>query len=153
PPDAIVAELSFLDSREPNRIFLNLAKEGDRDFRLMLDTGASDTVLTPQYARNLGVTVRRVRGRPNERRTRFGRPLQFWIDTQTSDQISRTGFEYGLLGGVFLGEYVLDLDFPARKVRFIDPDRWRVPESVSAPDEAVLPARIVGNRVFVDVGI
>jgi aspartyl protease len=151
PADAIVAELPFLESREPNRIFLNLAKDGDRDFRLLLDTGASDTVLTPQYARDLGVTVRRVRDRPNERDTRLGRPLQFWIDTQSSDQISRTGFEYGLLGGVFLGEYVLDLDFPARKVRFIDPDRWQVPSSVTAPDEAVLPARIVGNRVFVNV--
>lgn len=153
PPDAILAETPFLDSQELNRIFVNLAPIGDRELRLMLDTGASDSVLTPKYARELGVTVRRVRDRPNERPTRLGRNLQFWIDTESSESASRTGWEYGLLGGTFLGEYVLDLDFANRRVRFIDADKWQVPKSVDAPNEAVLPLRVVGNRPFVDVSV
>jgi hypothetical protein len=153
PPEAIIADLPFLESPERNRIFVNLAPEGDRAFRLLLDTGASDSVLTPRYARDLGVTVRRVRDRPNERPTVLGRALQFWVDTESSEFASRTGWEYGLLGGTFLAEYVIDLDFAARRVRFIDADKWQVPKSVDAPNEAVLPLRVVGNRPFVNVEI
>jgi predicted aspartyl protease len=153
PPDAILAEVPFLDSQELNRIFVNLAPAGDREFRLLLDTGASDSVLTPKYARELGVTVRRVRDRPNERPTRLGRDLQFWVDTDSSDTASRTGWEYGLLGGTFLAEYVLDLDFAARTVRFIDADKWQVPKSAAAANEAVIPLRVTGNRPFVRITV
>ena len=40
---------------------LNLAPADSKAFNLMLDTGASDNVLTPQYARDLGVSIRRAR--------------------------------------------------------------------------------------------
>jgi len=153
PPEAIVADLPFLESGELNRVFVNLAPDGERPFRLILDTGASDSVLTPRYARDLGVTVRRARDRPNERSTVLGRPLQFWIDTESSESASRTGWEYGLLGGTFLGEYVIDLDFVNRRVRFIDADKWQTPKSVDAQNEAVLPLRVVGNRPFVHVEV
>lgn len=153
PAEAVLADVPFLESQELNRILVNLAPTGDREFRLLLDTGASDSVLTPKYARDLGVTVRRVRDRPNERPTVLGRDLQFWVDTESSESASRTGWEYGLLGGTFLGEYVLDLDFAKRRVRFIDADKWQVPKEVTAPNEAVLPLRVVGNRPFVNVEI
>jgi predicted aspartyl protease len=152
PKEAVVADLPFLDWPELNRVALNLAPEGARPFRLMLDTGASDSVLTPRYARELGVSVRRARDdRPYERETVLGRPLQFWVDTQSSESASRTGWEYGLLGGKFLADYVLEIDFHGRRVRFIDPGRFEVPKSVSAPNEAVLPVHIVGNRVVVEI--
>ena len=153
PADAILADLPFLDSPERNRVIVDLAPAGDRPFRLLLDTGASDSVLTPRYARELGVTVRRHRDRPNERETVLGRTLQFWIDTETSDSASRTGWEYGLLGGAFLAEYVLDLDFAGRRVRFLDPKRFQVPESTSSESEAVLRLKIVSNRPHVHVEI
>lgn len=154
PADAVVGDLPFLKWPEMNRVALNLAPEGSKAFNLMLDTGASDTVLTPQYARELGVSVRRARNdRPYERETVLGRSLQFWVDTESSDTRSRTGWEYGLLGGVFLAEYVLEIDFPRRHVRFIDPDRYSVPKEVSAPNEAVLPLKIVGNRAIVEVEV
>ena len=149
PPEAIVGTLPFLDWREANRIVLNLAPDGERDFRLMLDTGAEASVLTPRYARELGVNVRSARDREYERATRLGRNLQFWVDTSSSESASRTGWEYGLLGGTFYSDYVLDLDFKERKVRFIDAARWEVPKSVDAPNEAVLPLRVMGNRPFV----
>jgi hypothetical protein len=148
PPEAIVGTLPFLDWKEPNRIVLNLARDGDREFRLMLDTGAEGSVLTPRYARDLGVNVRSARSREYERETRLGRNLQFWVDTSSSESASRTGWEYGLLGGNFFGDYVLDIDFKQRRVSFIDPDRWQVPKSVDAPNEAVLPLRVMGNRPF-----
>jgi len=152
PKEAVVADLPFLDWPEANRVALNLAPEGARPFRLMLDTGASDSVLTPRYAHELGVSIRRARDdRPYERETVLGRPLRFWVDTQSSESASRTGWEYGLLGGTFLADYVLEIDFHGRRVRFIDPDRFAVPKSVTDPNEAVLPVRVVGNRVVLEV--
>ncbi|MBM4336286.1 MAG: hypothetical protein FJ108_10290 [Deltaproteobacteria bacterium] len=54
PADALVGEVPFLTHSETNRVFIDLAPEGKRPFRLLLDTGASDSVLTPGYARELG---------------------------------------------------------------------------------------------------
>ncbi len=153
PAQAVLADLPFLDSPEDNRIYVDLAPSGSRPFRLLLDTGATDTILTPRYARELGVTVRRHRERPNERETVLGRSIQFWIDTETSDSASRTGWEYGLLGGEFLAEYVLELDFAGRRVRFLDARAFRVPEAVTAENEAVLPLKIASNRPHVIVEI
>ena len=153
PADAVLAELPFLDSDEPNRVFVDLARAGGRPLHMLLDTGAADCVLTPLYARSLGVSVRAVKDTPYRQPTRLGRDLLFWVDTRSSDTGSKTGWEYGLLGGTFLAEYVIDLDFAARRVRFLDAERYEVPESSSEPDEAVVPIRIVGNRPAIDVAI
>lgn len=153
PSDAVLAELPFLASDEPNRIVVDLAPDGDTPLRLLVDTGAAASVLTPRYARKLGVSVRREKGTPYRRETRLGRDLQFWVDIQSSDTASKTGWEYGLLGGTFLREYVLELDFARRRIRFLDPERYRVPKKVDAENEAVLPLQIVGNRPIVDAAI
>src|SRR5512136_2913685 len=129
PPEAIVGTLPFLEWREPNRIAVNLAPDGEREFRMLLDTGAEGSVLTPKYAHELGVSVRRQHDGEYTRATRLGRDLQFWVDTSSSESASRTGWEYGLLGGTFFGDYVLDLDFKQRRVRLIDANRWQVPKS------------------------
>jgi aspartyl protease len=152
-PEAVLAELPFLAGDEPNRVIVDLAPEGAAPFRLMLDTGAGDTVLTPGMARQLGVTVRRNKQSQYRRSTRLGRDLQFWIDTDSSDTGSRTGWEYGLLGGEFLDDYVLEIDFPGRKVRFLDPKKYRVPEEVDAPDERVLAVKVIANRIAVPVEV
>src|SRR5262245_28035180 len=137
PPEAVVAVLPFAESREPNRVMVDLAPEGGRPFVMMLDTGASGSVITPRMARELGVRVRPLKDTPYRRKTRLGRDLQFWVDTRSSDTAARTGWEYGLLGGEFLDDYVLEIDFPGRRVRFLDPKKYQVPEQLDAPDERV----------------
>ena len=153
PAAAVVGDLPFLEHPELNRIYLNLAPEGARPFRLLLDTGAEASVLTPLYARELGVTVRRARDTENRRETVLGRDLEFWIDTQSSESASRTGWEYGLLGGNFLSQYVVDFDFQKRRVRFLDPDKYQVPASVDDPNEAVVKLHVAGNRPFADIQV
>ena len=154
PPEAVLAVLPFLDFPEPNRIIVDLAPEGSaKPLRLMLDTGASHTVLTPLAARELGVQVRRTKQDPYRRPTRLGRDLLFYIDTRTSDTGSKTGWEYGLLGGNFLADYVVELDFPARRVRLLDPKRYSVPAASSASEEAIVPLRVVGQRPGVEVRV
>lgn len=153
PADAVLASVPMLSSKETSRIFVDLARPGERPFRLMLDTGSLYSHLTPGYARRLGVIVRRAQDRPYERSTLLGRNLQFYVDTSVSDTASRTGWEYGFLGGHFLSHYVLDLDFAARRVSFLDPKRFAVPASVSVSDEAVLPLHVVANRPFVEIQV
>jgi predicted aspartyl protease len=153
PVEAVVGEVPFLASDEPNRIVVNLAPDGYQPFRMMVDTGASDSVLTPRYAQKVGVIVRREQDHPYRHATRLDRDLQFWVDTRSSDTASKTGWEYGLLGGTFLREYVVELDFAAGRVRFLNPERYRVPEAVTAENEAVVPIKVIGNRIVVAVSI
>jgi predicted aspartyl protease len=153
PPEAVVGDLPFLDGTSPSAIFLDLAPEGSaRALSLQLDTGANTTVLTPPFARSLGVNVRSLKSSPYRRRTRLGRDLLFQVSTGGSDQSARFApFDYGLLGGDFLDDYVVELDYAARRVRFLDPERWSVPETTSAADAAVLPFQLVGARPVVEV--
>jgi hypothetical protein len=151
PPEAVVAALPFQRWDEPNRVVVDLAREGDRPLVMMLDTGASESVVTPLMARRLGVTVRRAKATPYRRATRLGRDLQFYVDTRSSDSGSKTGWEYGLVGGDFLDDYVVEIDFPGRTVRFLDPKKYRVPEEVDGEDERVLSYKLAGTRVVVPV--
>ena len=97
--------------------------------------------------------MRRAKSSPYRRATRLGRDLQFWVQDASSDTGSPTGWEYGLLGGNFLEHYVVELDFQERRVRFLDPKRYRVPERVTAPDEAVIPMRVTARRPFTTIEV
>jgi predicted aspartyl protease len=145
--------LPFVERGEWNRVYVDLAPEGNRPFVWLLDTGAQASVMTPLAARAAHVSVRRVKNSPYVRKTRLGRNVRFWVDTSTSDTGSPTGWEYGLLGGEFLAEYVVEIDFPRRVVRFIDPEKYEVPKEVDAPGEQVLPMRVIVNRPFIEFEI
>lgn len=153
PEEAVVGVVPFERQGETNRVYVNLAPEGNRPFVWLLDTGAQGNVMTPLAARAAGVSVRRTKSTPYVRNTRLGRSVRFWVDTRSSDTGSKTGWEYGLLGGEFLEEYVVEIDFPRRVVRFLDPKRYEVPKTVSAEGESVVPMRVRGKRPFVDVEI
>jgi predicted aspartyl protease len=118
---------------------------------LVLDTGATRSVMTPGMARDLGVHVRRARTRPYRRPTRLGRDLQFFVDASSSDTGARGGWEYGLLGGEFLARYVLEIDCAARRVRFLDAGRYRVPEVPADDRETVVRLRTPANRPHAEV--
>ncbi len=150
PPEAVLAELPFVGD-EPNRVYVDLAPEGSPPFVLMLDTGAAESVITPLMARKLRVSVRRAKSTPYRRATRLGRDLQFWVEGRRSDTGSSSGWEYGLLGGEFLDDYVIEVDNPGRRVRFLDPERYEVPDRVEAPDERVIAFELAGTRITVPI--
>lgn len=152
PPEAVVVTLPFVGD-EPNRVYVDLALDGGERFVMLLDTGASASVITPLMARKLGVAVRRNKESAYRRSTRIGRDIQFWVDTQSSDTGSKTGWEYGLLGGEFLDDYVVEIDFAARKVRFLDPKKYEVPKQVEAAGERVVPFKLLGTRISVPVEV
>lgn len=150
-PEAVLAEMPFLHPAELNRVYVDLAEPGGKPIVMMLDTGASDSVVTPLMARKLGITVRRNKQTPYRRGTRLGRDIELWVDTRSSDTGSKTGWEYGLLGGRFLAEYVVEIDFPGRRVRFLDRRKYEAPEAVDAADERVIPFSLVSNRISVPI--
>jgi Aspartyl protease len=150
PPEAVVAELPFQPG-EGNRIILDLATEGAQPFLLFLDTGAVASVITPLMARQLNVSVRRQKASPYRRSTRVGKDLQFWIDTTSSDTGSQTGWEVGLLGADFYDDFVLELDFQAKRVRFLSRRKFTVPKETDDPAECVLPIRLVAGRIAVPI--
>ena len=78
-----LSSIPFEPTPEANRIILNLAREGNRPLRMILDTGATFSVMTPLVARSLGVTVRPHKSTPYRRGTSLGRDLQFYIDTSS----------------------------------------------------------------------
>ncbi len=152
PAAAVLAELPFLDSDDPNQIWVDLAPQGGRAMRFMLDTGTPHSLATPGAARAMGVAVRRTKQRPYRRDTRLGRDVEFWVDTRHGERSAR-GAEWALLGGRFLAEYVLEIDFAARRVRFLDPDLFEVPERSDDPAAAVLPLRINGSIPVLEIGV
>ena len=152
PPEAVVGALPMIPGA-PTRVMVDLAPEGQKPLVMLLDTGAAQSVLTPGMARSLGISIRAAKRTPYRRATRLGRDLQFWVDTRTSDTGSKTGFEYGLLGGEFLDDYILELDYPGERVRFLDAKAYRVPEESGAPDEAVMRFKRSGTRIGVGIEI
>jgi hypothetical protein len=152
-PEAVIAALPFAPGPEANRVMVDLAPDGARPFVMMLDTGATNSVVTPLQAREMGVRVRKLKNTPYRRATRLGRDLQFWVDARGSDSGSKTGWEFGILGGDFLDDFVVEIDFPGERVRFIDPKRYEVPVAVDAPGEQVLAARLVASRLLVPLDL
>ncbi|MCH2169851.1 retroviral-like aspartic protease family protein [Myxococcota bacterium] len=150
---AILDSIPFDPQSTPGRIVLDLAKDGSPSLPLILDTGANLSVLTPGLARQIGVSVRRSKTTPYRRATRLGRDLQFYVDARRSDTRSPAGFEYGVLGSDFLDDYVLEIDFEERRVRFFDPAHYRVPDQANGLSETVLPMTLGGTRAFVELEV
>jgi len=152
-PEAVLATLPFAPSQEPNRVMVDLAAEGERPFVMMLDTGATQSVITPGMARKLGVRVQKLKSDPYRRGTRLGRDVQFWVDTRSSDTGARTSWEYGMLGGDFLDDYVVEIDFTRKTVRFLDPKLYEVPKAVDEPSERALAVKVISSRVLVPIEV
>jgi hypothetical protein len=149
-PDAVLAVLPFLDA-QPNQIKLDFAPAGSRALPLLLDTGALQSFATAGGARDLGIVVRRNKQTAYRRETRLGHPLELYVDTRRGDTGAAPGGDYALVGAPFLVRYVVEIDFPHRRVRFLDPERYQVPES--DPAASVLPMRRGTPQAIVELEI
>ncbi|MGH0036467.1 MAG: retropepsin-like aspartic protease [Myxococcota bacterium] len=153
PAEALLAEIPFQPGSPTTRVMIDLAPEGSRPFVMLLDTGASYSYMTPEMAREIGVSVRRLKRDPYRRKTLLGRDLLFYIDTMSSDTGSRIGASLGLLGANFLSHYVVEIDYPGRVVRFYDPRKYEVPKQVEAPNESVVRLQRTGKRLGVEIEV
>jgi hypothetical protein len=155
PAEAVLATLPFLGDVEDvaSEVRVDLAPEGARAMPLILDTGSPDSFATPRAAQDLGINLRRAKQTPYRRATRLGRDVALSVDTRRGENAASVGGEWAVVGGRFLAAYVLEIDVPGRRVRFLDPERFAVPERVDAPNEDVLPIRLVNNRPIVEIEV
>jgi predicted aspartyl protease len=148
----VLASLPFINVGREGPIVIDLAPTDEPSFVLQLDTGATDTVLTTDYARALGISVRSVKTDAHRRKTVVGDPLEFWVTGQSVVGGGRgpEQWDYGLLGGEFLKNYVVEIDFPRRRVRFLDRARRRVGDE---PGEVVVELRTQENRPYAKLAL
>lgn len=153
--DAVLADLPFLTGPEgaPLEIRIDLASEGAHPLPLLVDTGSPESFATPRAASDLGISLRRSKQTPYRRATRLGRDLEVNVDTRRGERGAAADGEWAVLGARFLSAYVVEIDLPRRRVRFLDPKRFAVPERVDAPGEAVLPFRLAGHRPVIEIEI
>lgn len=148
------AELPFLEAA-PNQVRVDLGLPG-RPLPFLVDTGALHSFATVGAARELGISVRRGKQTPYRRATRLDRDVELFVDTRRTDTGKASGGDYALVGASFLSAFVLELDFPGRRVRFLDPQRYRVPspeEAAREPGTAVLALRRPGDRPVVEIEV
>ncbi len=135
----VLADLPFLNTGDDQRIFIDIAPPDSTSFVVQLDTGAQDTVLSTTYARALGVATRSAKSDQNWRETVTGRKIGFWVTAQRVAGGGRLdAFNYALLGGEYLQNYVVEIDFARRRVRFLDPDVVQVGGAKPRPGEHVV---------------
>jgi hypothetical protein len=154
PADAVLADVAFLPATTlggANEVRIDLAVPGAHPLPLLLDTGSPESFATPRAAQALGISVRRNKQSPYRRATRLGRDIEISVDTRRGDTAESSGGEWAVLGARFLSSFVLEIDFPGRRVRFFDPKRFEVPERAEAANQAVLPIRLDGGRPIVEI--
>lgn len=146
----LVADLAFDPDTPAPHIGVDLAPEGQPPFVLIVDTGAATSLMTVGAARERGVSIRKLKHTAYRKRTRLGRDLLFYVDSRWSDTGNNRNLELALLGADFLDDYVLEIDYPARRLRFFDPGVVQVPEASREPDLHVMPFIHNGTRMLVN---
>ena len=139
PDEAVLAELPFID-RDSANVWVNVSADPARPLEVMLDTSQGTSQLGAAKMRALG---RRTRARVA---TPMGRSIRFLGGNLLPPDTAVVGHD-------FLRHYVLEIDYPARRVRFLDRGHYVTPESVDDPREAILPLRIRGGFPEVEIEI
>jgi predicted aspartyl protease len=148
--EGVLADLPFINTGRGGSIVVDVAARGNRSFPVTVDTGAVDTFLTTDYARALGISVRSAKPDAYQRDTAMGRPLRFWVTGQAvvGSGHGPTHFNYALLGGEFMRHFVVEFDFSARRLRFLDPEVHSVGDR---DGEIVVPLEIRELRPYARV--
>jgi len=150
----VLADLAFVNTGDDRHIFVDLAKPGAAPFVVQLDTGATTGIMTPIYARALGVAARSAKSDQHRRDSVTGRPVLFWVTDQAVVSGGGSGWSYALLGGEYLENYVVEIDFAGRRVRLLDPALHRVgAEPPDRPEEQVVDMPVNELRPYVRIEI
>lgn len=167
PDSSLVATIPF--DLYDGRINIRAAVNGDSTW-LVLDTGAPHTALDRAWARQRGARLLASNDSTHARVDSLqlaGIALRdyrvnLYDFTQVDDAAGR--FQGGVLGGDFLRQYTLEVDYPGRVVRLYDRDRYRydgtgaqIPflEAKGVPavaGQVVLADEVVPARLLLDTG-
>ena len=151
PAAAVLADLPMLEVADSGCVYFDLAPVGEPSIPVLLDTGFGPSIASRRALSQLGASA--VEGKPNvyERNTLLGKPLRVHAARPQNERANDHRFIR--LGGEFLRGYVLELDFESRRVRFLDRSLVSIPESVDAPDRAVVPLHIFNSRPTLQIQV
>lgn len=137
PPEAVLADLAMLATPGAPRIAIDLAPPGTKPFPAVLDTGIIASLASDAVLARIGATKLPERGRAFERPTALGRPLAVFRPMMGDAALANE--DAVRFGGAFLRGVIVELDFERRRVRFLDPERYAIPERDDRLGRAVLP--------------
>ena len=150
PENAVVTVLPFLDVPHSPRIHLDLARAGEPPIPVILDTGIAYSVGAPK-------AIGRLRGQRAEdgsgivRNTVLGVEVPFRAFTGITERVADD--QWIRFGGNVLKQFVVEIDFATRKVRFLDAEKWQVPAEAAAADEAIVPIADFSGRVRTELTV
>ncbi|MCA9510977.1 MAG: hypothetical protein R3E88_05015 [Myxococcota bacterium] len=151
PAEAVLADLPMLATPGSPRIHFDLAAPGDRPLPVLLDTGLVATIAPDAVLAKVGAKPLPDPGRAFERPTALGRPLAIFRLFQRDRALERS--QWVRFGGMFLRDAILELDFQRRRVRFLDPAKFAIPERDGGPGRAVLPIFDLAARPRVEIQV
>lgn len=147
PREGVLADLPFINNGEGDQILIDLSPNPERPLPLLLDTGATTGFMSLAYARAAGVAARKIKSDQNRRPTVTGEDFRFWVMHER-----HSAMHYALLGGEYLMDYVVELDFGARRLRLLDPAFHQLSDKGSRdPGEVVIPLQINERRPYVEL--
>ncbi|HTY17994.1 MAG TPA: hypothetical protein VMH82_09725 [Myxococcota bacterium] len=140
PPEAVVAIFPFGTGDRASQIVLNIAADGTPPCELLVATGSSYSAASGRAISRLNEALGRIGRVPFSAATAL---QSGWLNLherifhQFNDKECS-----GVIGGSLLRDYVVDLDFAAKRVRFLDPLKFATAESTQDPQEAVIPIQM-----------
>ena len=149
PEPGLLADLPFLNLGTDRQIYVDLAPPDKSSFVVQLDTGAPVVVATPAYAKVLGIAASNTKATANFRDTVIGKPVGVWVTSQFGG--SYEAMDYALLGGEFLKDFVIEIDYAHRRLRFFDPDRVQVGGPKPRAGEHVVKMPIAEGYLHTDI--
>ncbi len=151
PEGAVLADLPMLAVTGSPRVHFDLAAVGDPPLPVVLDTGFGPSVAGTSGLRSFGGKPVPGDQKTFQRNTVLGRPLSVVLTNRKAEQAH--AYPFVRLGGKFLRDFVVELDFTARRVRFLDPAKIELPETTSGPEVAVFDLLVGNSRPFIDVDV
>ncbi len=158
---APVADIPFDD--DFGLVLFEVSIEGGEPLSFLLDTGFDVSILDAGVAKRLGLTVLDVRDEAQPGGSvEMGSlaAVDLTIGTLTVGGVGLTTIPiaeagafigrdfHGILGHDVLERYVVDIDYPNRRLRFYDSEAWK-----HGGAGQILPVHIENGEVFVNAGI
>jgi hypothetical protein len=151
PQGAVIADLPMLTTEDAPLVYFNLAPPGQPPIRALLDTGLNRSIAGQTALAAFGGERQPGDTEVYTRDTVLGRPLQ--VHPALLDHPSARSSPYIRVGSDAFAGFVLELDFVARRVRFLDPAKVFLAEAPEAVDTDSLALQTFGARPFVEIAL
>jgi len=151
PKDAVIADLPMLAVGGSPLVHLDLAAAGEPPLHVVLDTGFGISVAGNRAMKAFATKQSWQDEKRTLRNTLLGRPLAVLPTNTVSPQAN--SYPFVRVGGAFLQHFVVELDFVERRVLFLNPDKFRLPETTDTEGEIIVRLIVGNNRPHLSIQV